>query len=76
MIVCLCRGVSSETVREVVAQGALTVEAVGRRCGAGTDCGGCHAHLEMMIREELESRSGARHLPVIDTRPVRRSRAA
>jgi bacterioferritin-associated ferredoxin len=74
MIVCLCKGITSETVREVVATGARTVEAVGRRCGAGTDCGSCHAQLELMIREGIESRSGARHLPVVASR--KRNRAA
>ena len=41
MYVCICKGVTLKTVREVVAQGASTVDEVERRCGAGGDCGSC-----------------------------------
>ena len=49
MIVCHCRGISEAAV---VAAATATdvapdsVEEVGRRCGAGTECGGCVATLE------------------------------
>ncbi len=75
MIVCLCKGVSTSTVQRAISEGADSVEKIGRSCGAGSDCGSCHRHLEMLIREEVESRSGARHLPVVPAR-VRRDRAA
>ena len=64
MIVCLCTGVSSGTVRDVVAEGASTVEEVGMACTAGTDCGGCHGCIEDIIEEEQQA-SGRRMLPVV-----------
>jgi len=67
MIVCLCKGVSCGTIRNVIAQGASTVEEVGMSCGAGTDCGGCHNTIEDILDEELEAPGvGAnRRLPVV-----------
>jgi bacterioferritin-associated ferredoxin len=57
MIVCLCKGVSDRVVRLAVATGATTVDSVGARCGAGTDCGGCrHA-----IQDLIEDLRGAGH---------------
>lgn len=41
MIVCVCHGVSHRTILEAVASGASDLEALGRACGAGTDCGSC-----------------------------------
>jgi bacterioferritin-associated ferredoxin len=40
--VCHCRAVSDREIREAVEAGHRTVEELGRSCGAGTDCGGCH----------------------------------
>ena len=70
MIVCLCKGVSCSTVRRAVDAGAFDLTSVGRACGAGTDCGSCHAQIEEIVYEELSSRSGARHLPVVQDTPV------
>src|ERR1700757_435591 len=36
MYVCLCKGVTSQTVSEVAAQGALTTKKVAKACGAGS----------------------------------------
>ncbi len=41
MIVCLCQAVSDSQIEEAINRGASSVEAVGRVCGAGTDCGSC-----------------------------------
>lgn len=51
MIVCHCRGVSEDAVVAAATAGpeADSVEEVGRRCGAGTDCGGCVASLEAIL---------------------------
>ena len=56
MYICICRAVSSTTVREVIAEGARTVRQVAHACGAGTDCGRCAAH----VRALLEERHGPR----------------
>jgi len=66
MIVCLCHGITSAQLEHVVSTGADSVEAVGRHCGAGTDCGACIGHIEDLIetrREEPDSCSG-RRLPM------------
>lgn len=54
MIVCVCQGVRCSSIRSAVRAGALTVEAVGASCGAGTDCGSCHAMIEDLVEEVTE----------------------
>src|SRR5687767_11927931 len=49
MILCICKGLSEHHVLEVVEAGARSVEAVGRACGAGTDCGTCQEEIEQVI---------------------------
>ena len=41
MVVCHCRAVNDSTIRELLDSGALSVEEIGTRCGAGTECGAC-----------------------------------
>ena len=49
MFVCLCMGVTSQVVNEVVAKGAKTSKQVAEACGAGGDCGRCRRTLRAMI---------------------------
>lgn len=67
MIVCLCKGVSCNTIRQAIGEGAMTVEEVGRICGAGTDCGGCQGTIEDILDRDAPSVSACerRQLPVI-----------
>lgn len=58
MYVCICRRVSDREVRQVIESGAQTVDAVGERCGAGTDCGSCVDEIADMICDQRASRSG------------------
>ena len=51
MIVCVCQGVRCSAVRSAIRGGALTVEAIGAACGAGTDCGSCHGCIEDLVEE-------------------------
>jgi len=53
MYVCLCKGVTSQTVSEVVAQGASTTKKVAKACGAGSDCGRCRRTVQAMIKAAL-----------------------
>lgn len=53
MYVCSCRGVTDAQVRCAFFAGARTVDEVGRACGGGTGCGGCHRLLARLL-EELE----------------------
>ena len=66
MIVCLCKGVGCGTVRRSIAEGALTVEAIGVACGAGTDCGGCRGCIEEILEQERPASDASRRgLPVV-----------
>lgn len=49
MYVCLCHGVTSNTIAEVVADGALTCKAVASACEAGTDCARCRRTIQAII---------------------------
>ena len=49
MYVCHCRAVNDRTILAAAAEGALTVDDLTRACGAGSDCGGCHAILEELL---------------------------
>ena len=50
MYVCICMGVTSEKINEVIENGATTVNDVCSKTGAGRCCGGCRD----MIEEKLE----------------------
>jgi bacterioferritin-associated ferredoxin len=49
MYVCLCEGITSQTVADAVAGGASTSKQVAAACGAGLDCGRCRRTLRAMI---------------------------
>jgi bacterioferritin-associated ferredoxin len=49
MFVCLCVGVTSQVVNDVVANGARTSKQIAETCGAGGDCGRCRRTLRAMI---------------------------
>ncbi len=51
MYACLCRAVTEQSVRDVVAAGASTVSELRATCGAGTGCGGCLPSLRRLLRE-------------------------
>ena len=52
MIVCHCHAVSDATVRAAILAGAGDLDDVARRCGAGSDCGGCQDRVERMLCDE------------------------
>ena len=54
MYVCLCRAVSDTKIVDAIRDGADTVDAVGRVCDAGTQCGKCRTTIEFMILREQE----------------------
>jgi bacterioferritin-associated ferredoxin len=57
MYVCHCRAVTDHTIQGEVERGAVTIEELASRCGAGAECGGCWPALE-----ELLDRSHPREL--------------
>jgi bacterioferritin-associated ferredoxin len=59
MFVCLCTGVTSQAVTDLVASGASTSKQIADACGAGTDCGRCRRTLRAIIEA-----AGAKACPV------------
>jgi bacterioferritin-associated ferredoxin len=55
MYVCLCKGVTSQTVTECVAEGAYTTKKVAKACGAGAECGRCRRTVQSIIKAALTS---------------------
>jgi bacterioferritin-associated ferredoxin len=49
MYVCLCLGVTSETINQAVAAGATTSKQVADACGAGSECGRCRRTVRAII---------------------------
>jgi bacterioferritin-associated ferredoxin len=45
--------VKERTVRAAIASGADSIEEVGRRCGAGTVCGGCHELIDELLAQAV-----------------------
>ena len=50
-LVCACRNVSQARIRAAVAEDHLTVEAIGKRTGAGVTCGSCRPEIARLIAE-------------------------
>ena len=50
-LVCLCNGVSERKVVKAIANGAETIDDIGRACRAGTTCHGCHDTLDELLEE-------------------------
>lgn len=61
VIVCHCNGVSDRHLRRELRQGVSCPDELARRCGAGTDCGGCMQFIEDLLVD----------VPVGNERPVR-----
>jgi bacterioferritin-associated ferredoxin len=49
MFVCLCTGVTSQTVTDLVASGASSSKQIADACGAGADCGRCRRTVRAII---------------------------
>jgi len=49
MYVCLCLGVTTHAVQEVIDAGARTTKKVAEACGAGSVCGRCGHTIRTMI---------------------------
>ena len=59
MIVCLCHAVTDRDLERVIEAGASTVEEIGQRCGAGTDCGTCLGELRERLGGDADPASAA-----------------
>ena len=49
MFVCICRGVTSDTIQKAMTDGAQTVGDLSMVTGAGTCCGACVDTLHTML---------------------------
>lgn len=49
MIVCHCFGINDRRIAAEAGLGAADIDDIGRRCGAGTDCGGCYDAIEDIL---------------------------
>ena len=55
MYICLCRAVTRKTIEAAIERGADSVEEIGQRCGAGTECGKCQPLIVRLIRLRREA---------------------
>ena len=60
MFVCLCNGITSQVVTDVIANGASTTNEIAAACGAGAECGRCRRTLRSLLGAANENRSGVR----------------
>jgi bacterioferritin-associated ferredoxin len=49
VFVCLCNGINSQVVADVIAKGASTTNQIAASCGAGADCGRCRRTLRSLL---------------------------
>ena len=60
MYVCLCVGVTNQTVTDAVTAGARTSRDVAAACGAGSECGRCRRTVRAVIEAQSAVEAHAR----------------
>jgi bacterioferritin-associated ferredoxin len=55
MYVCLCLGITTETVRDTVDNGACSTRQVAAACGAGSQCGRCRRTVRAIIESQTDT---------------------
>jgi assimilatory nitrate reductase catalytic subunit len=58
-IICACRSVGEKTITAAIADGALTVEAIGETTTAGTACGSCKGELKQCLLKHAKETAHA-----------------
>ncbi|MGN6209587.1 nitrate reductase, partial [Asticcacaulis sp.] len=58
-IICACRSVGEKTINAAIADGALTVEAIGEATTAGTACGSCKGELKQCLLKHAKETAHA-----------------
>lgn len=76
MIVCLCHAVRDRDLDAAIAEGASTVEEVGRACGAGTGCGACIPDVEDRLAQGTGCGDCPRSLASVRSRTTEAREAA
>ena len=54
MVLCICQAVSDKEVEAAIRAGARSLDDIGERCGAGTDCGCCREAIEERLATDVE----------------------
>lgn len=54
MFVCLCTGVTSQVVSDLVSEGMTTSKQIADACGAGSDCGRCRRTVRAIIAAQAQ----------------------
>jgi bacterioferritin-associated ferredoxin len=58
MFVCLCNGITSQVVADVISNGASTTNEIAAACGAGAECGRCRRTLRALLGASSGDRGG------------------
>ncbi len=51
--ICICSGTTKRKVLQLIDDGLDTLDAISRRTGAYSGCGGCEYELEQILEEKL-----------------------
>jgi bacterioferritin-associated ferredoxin len=54
MVLCICQSVTDREVDAAIREGARSVAAVTRACGAARDCGCCRSAIERRLERACE----------------------
>jgi assimilatory nitrate reductase catalytic subunit len=57
--VCACFGVGEATIRDAIRGGCASVDAIGKRLKAGTNCGSCVPELKTILSEQVQQQKTA-----------------
>lgn len=49
MILCQCKGVTDAKIKQLIKEGASTLQAIVKTCGAGRRCAPCRAEITAML---------------------------
>ena len=60
MYICLCLGVTTSTVQQVIDAGARSTKQVAEACGAGSVCGRCGHTIRTMIEAAAPDPPGSK----------------
>jgi NAD(P)H-nitrite reductase large subunit len=51
MVICDCSGTTKRKILQLIEEGSDTVDAVSRKTGAQSGCGGCEYDLELIFQQ-------------------------
>lgn len=64
MIICVCKGISDGTIKNLVKAGATSLRQIMATCHAGKDCGSCVCKVKEILENHLgDSSQGLCHHP-------------